>query len=531
MVITNLNPISDFQRINYKLSISPGTMVFSDSLYLELYGPTLGDSITFNYQISYDHHHEKSSITLPVYPWEQVSIWGDTLEVISEKGVTYNVVPIIADPSLLTGHTYQLSFYFDESSQQVQWWLIDNTTNVMKYQNGQISSAPYFSYPVIDGIQYKVLEAEMTIKSIECVANANGPIVPPEPAAASWQGYPTPGGGDPIIRQQVGAGKWLITTHGYGPIYYTYQHFLDRSFVRNGIQAIIPNDYEIRFTETGGKIFDNWDTETMVDVPFELWNVGNNPTDSSDDYQLFAYMFDADANGQFNLVTDASISNADSGDADHGISDGLDDPFTDRLYWLSPTDSTPGTQGYENLIASIMANPSERPSWSERKDPDEEAWSTFSRMVLVNWDGGDVTTATSPTDYNQEMPEKGSIFRIVTWKPNFPGDVLYIESPVSVLTENEVPVRFSLAQNYPNPFNPITNISFSLAKNCHVKLEIFNVLGQKVKTLIKKQMSVGEHSIIWNGLNETGTILSSGLYFYQINTDNFVKIKKMTLLK
>ncbi len=85
---------------------------------------------------------------------------------------------------------------------------------------------------------------------------------------------------------------------------------------------------------------------------------------------------------------------------------------------------------------------------------------------------------------------------------------------------------YSLSQNYPNPFNPTTMINYSLAKSGLVRIDIYNVLGQKVETLVDKKKSAGNHSIIWNGKN-----MSSGVYFYRIQAGDFNRTKKMLLVK
>jgi len=94
-----------------------------------------------------------------------------------------------------------------------------------------------------------------------------------------------------------------------------------------------------------------------------------------------------------------------------------------------------------------------------------------------------------------------------------------------------IPPDFSLSQNYPNPFNSETIISFSLPKDCKVELPIYNIKGQLVKMLISHKLGAGKHSIIWNGTDKNGNPVSSGVYFYKIETDNYSKTKKAILLK
>jgi len=91
---------------------------------------------------------------------------------------------------------------------------------------------------------------------------------------------------------------------------------------------------------------------------------------------------------------------------------------------------------------------------------------------------------------------------------------------------NVLPSKFQLYQNYPNPFNTNTNISFDLARNGCVNLNIYNLLGQKIETLVDKRMVAGQHSINWNALKH-----SSGIYFYKLTTGDRSLTKRMTLLK
>ncbi len=90
----------------------------------------------------------------------------------------------------------------------------------------------------------------------------------------------------------------------------------------------------------------------------------------------------------------------------------------------------------------------------------------------------------------------------------------------------EIPLKFSLKQNYPNPFNPSTTISFNLPEASNVRLEIFNILGQKVATLVKGFEHAGAYKVQWNAGR-----FASGIYFYKLSANNFSQVKKMILLK
>ena len=103
----------------------------------------------------------------------------------------------------------------------------------------------------------------------------------------------------------------------------------------------------------------------------------------------------------------------------------------------------------------------------------------------------------------------------------------------SVNNKGNTPNRFSLYQNYPNPFNPTTTIKYSVAGAgvTNVKLIIYNILGQKVRTLVNDVKSPGQYSAIWNGRNDTGVEVSSGIYLYLFKARDFLETKKMIFLK
>ena len=112
-----------------------------------------------------------------------------------------------------------------------------------------------------------------------------------------------------------------------------------------------------------------------------------------------------------------------------------------------------------------------------------------------------------------------------------------VQRIVLKLTGSEgVPAEFALAQNYPNPFNPTTNIRFALPVQSRVTMEIYNVLGQKVKTLMQEDRAAGYHVIEWNGTGSENQQLGSGVYFLQLsatgnNGTAFNETKKLLMLK
>jgi len=95
----------------------------------------------------------------------------------------------------------------------------------------------------------------------------------------------------------------------------------------------------------------------------------------------------------------------------------------------------------------------------------------------------------------------------------------------------ESPSTYCISQNYPNPFNPETKIHFQLPEDVHVTLSIYNMLGQKVRMLVDKQMSTGFHTIKWDGRNNFGTAVASGVYLYAIQAGKYYEKKKMVLMR
>ena len=135
-----------------------------------------------------------------------------------------------------------------------------------------------------------------------------------------------------------------------------------------------------------------------------------------------------------------------------------------------------------------------------------------------------------PVRINIQHLQKGDI--AVNLSYQFIGDDNIVLSAGSEALElTPVPKEFSLQQNYPNPFNPVTTINYDLPKDGYVNLVIYDILGREVINLVGKDMSAGYQTVIWNTRNQFGSPVAAGIYFYQIQTRDFVKTKKMVLLK
>jgi glycerophosphoryl diester phosphodiesterase len=110
---------------------------------------------------------------------------------------------------------------------------------------------------------------------------------------------------------------------------------------------------------------------------------------------------------------------------------------------------------------------------------------------------------------------------------------LYDEIKISATADytHNLPEHYSLMQNYPNPFNPATTLNYTVAHSGHVTLFIYDLLGRKVAELVNQRLNPGSYQVTWDGRDQTGIPVASGVYFYKISSGNFTATKKMTLIR
>ena len=151
----------------------------------------------------------------------------------------------------------------------------------------------------------------------------------------------------------------------------------------------------------------------------------------------------------------------------------------------------------------------------------------FADPMFVNADGGDFRLVYgSPAidagvdvglPYEGDAPEIGA----------YEGSGV----EVGIAEESKLPRKFSLRQNYPNPFNPTTMIGFDIPEKAHVKVVIYDILGCEVRTLVDEEMVPGRYSIIWDGTNNAGELVPSGVYIYSFMSKDYRSTKKMILVR
>ncbi len=155
--------------------------------------------------------------------------------------------------------------------------------------------------------------------------------------------------------------------------------------------------------------------------------------------------------------------------------------------------------------------------------------SSFNYTIPAN-SNINVEIVFAPTDTTQYFYSGNLV--ITTNDTNHPQYSLVVEGSTPVGANDPVePRETKLIGNYPNPFNPTTTIRFSLNENSNVSLDIFNIKGQHVKSLVKENLNSGMHNKTWDGKDQKNKNVSSGIYFYKLQTGKYNSIKKMILVK
>jgi hypothetical protein len=436
--------------------------------------------------------------------------YGDTVAYTHPSGASDGyIVPIVVDPTASTGHNYRVTF----DATGTTYTITDVTTGTVKLTGTNQTGDD--DYLTVDGIQVKVLGAPENFKFFIVTANANGVLATPEIGCFAFNsnGFPFWNGADrPTSAQQSNGSTWGIHTGMTGANDGTLTYFNTR--VTNGgarWPLIVPNDFEIRFTAgpnyglepgafTGGN-------NVLMTVPFELWYIGvNTPNDASDDYRLFPYLIDSDADGVFNLST-----------IDHVVSGGDNDPETDWFYWAQPADQTPGQAGYNVMANDVQTNT----LGHVYLGPTTSGTDIMRRMVLVNWNGGSVSDVTFPANMDAVMPETGTVFRIISTKPNRASDVFEFTAPAPTAGKTQEKLSAEKVGVYPNPYyayNPAETNRFARFVTFNnlppvAKVRIFNLAGQLVRVLDKNDAS---QFLRWDLTNASSFPVASGMYIAHV---------------
>lgn len=205
-------------------------------------------------------------------------------------------------------------------------------------------------------------------------------------------------------------------------------------------------------------------------------------------------------------------------------------PLNEDDFWF-----TAGANLYHEYFNALTTFPIPQPAYCVSdlvKDADNNFWLT-SGYSLLKFDGTTFTIA-SPWIYTDSY-NTNQLLTIDQYNNKLicNGSQLVVYNENGTLAETNVAQNHSdlALNNYPNPFNPETTISFNLPTNGKVDLAIYNIKGQKVKSLLNESLLKGNHSIVWKGSDDSGKHVASGVYFYKLTSKGSSQIKKMLLMK
>ena len=158
------------------------------------------------------------------------------------------------------------------------------------------------------------------------------------------------------------------------------------------------------------------------------------------------------------------------------------------------------------------------------------------KVITANLRGSTIersenTIINIPIEFKGQIRDNSSISMDEITLVGTNGYLVNYVARISQTEVNMIPTSFALYQNYPNPFNPRTEIRFDLPEEGYVELAIFNLMGQKIRTLNSNPMTPGYHAIVWNGTNDIGSHVATGIYFYSLSSGAFHSTKKMLYLK
>ena len=425
----------------------------------------------------------------------------------------------VFDPSVVTGHDYNVSFEEDTVTGSptlgsLLWNVTDATSGsqiLTGYKQGSTFADPGF--PAADGLEFKVTGPPNAFKNFLVVANLDGSCTEEVPCQGSqdWGGFPTAYTGR--VNQSDGFG-WFF--HGGGASSGGYDTMISRIIRGSGWKYLIPNDLEYRWTYED----DNWayaayTSGSFVKVGFEIWN-------KTLDFRYCPWFYDYDENDVFGLHPN-----------DHPGSGGANDPYTDWIYPRLPVDTSPGEVGYQAWVtASIAAGggaPDANGDYTDGGDYyDAPGSELMGRNVWFVWNLDDVADGSIDvvSGNNNRGPEKGSVVRIITNKTNQLNDEFTFTAPKVASTDIAADVQ--KVNIFPNPYMgyhdlegtdsvlPLPKyVTFNhLPVSGEVTFRVFNMAGTMVSNFMKTSTTQYQQ---WDMRNSDNFPLASGVYIIHID--------------
>ncbi len=189
------------------------------------------------------------------------------------------------------------------------------------------------------------------------------------------------------------------------------------------------------------------------------------------------------------------------------------------------------------MIEALQNDSGPRVHWWARPGTapgDYDGWAGMHRMVLVNWNGGDVTTATSPADYNAELPDMGAVFRLVTTKPNNPQIKFYFTAPAVTYSDEQAKLDVDKINVFPNPYyayNPQETSTFNqfVIFNHLPRKAVFRIFNLAGVMILKMEKDDDSQFFRWNLQNRNRLPVASGVYIIHIELPELGKVKVLKL--
>ena len=191
-----------------------------------------------------------------------------------------------------------------------------------------------------------------------------------------------------------------------------------------------------------------------------------------------------------------------------------------------------------NIVASLLPDKTVNLRWADPEDTDFQYFAIY-RSTTSGFDpkGMQPYITLTGTNYIDKNVAIGNNYYYRFSAFDFSGnESVYSPEINAFITKVDergggVPTAYALEQNYPNPFNPETTIKYELPASSHVRLNIYTALGQKVRQLVDYTQPAAYHRVVWDGRDNAGNLLPSGVYFYRLETEKFTAIKKMVMMK
>lgn len=343
------------------------------------------------------------------------------------------------------------------------------------------------------------------------------------------------------VDQSVATKDWYADTNTVGSVILpkdAYKLIISAEAGANATGTVWFDDF-IQVGRGGAWAGQNWNGFVDADSAWQYWIAPNGGNDGKTLFPASGVTTEQARTGTSSLKIAAPVGRE-----------------TGELVWF--TETVPVTAGKSYVVSAwVMTSDIKKDSvfnassqlgftatWHKKLFADAGGWNEFAgadyRFTLNSTSTGWTQYSwiiTAPTD------AKAISVRARSW-PLWTGTSYWddfmvngIEGiPTSVREQPTVqstllPEQFSLEQNYPNPFNPTTSIVYSLANSGSVKLEVFNIIGQKVATVVDEVQNAGIWTVRWSGSDATGKLVSSGIYLYRLTTGSFVSTKKMMFIK